>query len=70
MGWLTTNSLASTFLALACASTSGLNVSVAMTNAATPLFSSSILSWKLHDAHDPQSAIARSAPLYRLAPSS
>src|SRR5262245_57803685 len=35
-----------------------------------PRFSSSMLSWKLHDEQLPQSAIARSAPLYLAATSS
>lgn len=49
--------------ALACASTSDLKVSVAITYAVTPFFSSSTLSWKLHDEQEPQSAKAKSAAL-------
>ena len=33
------------------------NASVTIVAVGTPLFSSSMLSWTLHDVHDPQSAI-------------
>jgi hypothetical protein len=54
----------STLRALACARTSGRNVSVAITRLATPRFLSSMLSWKLHDEQEPQSPSASSAARY------
>ena len=57
-------SLGSTFRARACATTSGANVFDAITYAVTPRFSSSTLSWKLHDEQEPQSPSASKAALY------
>lgn len=54
----------STFLAFACARIKGAKVSVATTTAVTPRRFNSILSWKLHDEHEPQSPSASRATLY------
>ena len=69
-GCFTTTSFGVTRRALACARTSGRNVSVATMMAVTPRFSSSMLSWKLHDEQDPQSPKASSAIRYLCATSS
>lgn len=60
----------SSFRALACARTSGLKVSVAMTMPFRPRLRSSMLSWKLHDEQEPQSPSASSAMRYFFATSS
>ena len=64
IGWSTPISRGVTSRALACASTRGRKVLVVMTKLATPCFSSSMLSWKLHDEQAPQSASAWIAARY------
>ena len=69
-GCFTTITCGSTLRALAWACTRGKKVSVVRIKLVTPRFLSSMLSWKLHDEHAPQSAMARIAARYLPANSS